>query len=217
MIVFELAKYLNMSCKTIDEVLTKANTDIDKLVKICSKFPEILYEHVIPSVFNYFYKVTSETKNYEVEHQLLIPKKDNQTFAFNPIKNLVIHMDDAEYAKFKEKSFHTDYYCFDSEAEKNYFNQSIKNEKTKELYFTGMFTGSSNGLSVQYIDPITHQVRNYFPDFYAILEDGTHELIEVKGDHMIDDIVVQAKKEAAEELASESKMIYRIIKSSDLS
>ena len=38
------------------------------------------------------------------------------------------------------------------------------------------------------------------------MADGTYQLIEVKGDNMIDDTVVQAKKDAAKEVAIESHM-----------
>ena len=40
------------------------------------------------------------------------------------------------------------------------------------------------------------------------MADGTYQLIEVKGDNMIDDTVVQAKKDAAKEVATESHMEY---------
>lgn len=59
-------------------------------------------------------------------------------------------------------------------------------------------------------------MRNYYPDFLAKMSDGTYQLIEVKGDNMIDDIVVKAKKSAAEEIAAESKMEYIIYKGSTL-
>jgi len=51
-------------------------------------------------------------------------------------------------------------------------------------------------------------MRNYYPDFLAEMEDGKIQLIEVKGDNKIDDIVVKAKQSAAQEIASESKMEY---------
>ena len=40
------------------------------------------------------------------------------------------------------------------------------------------------------------------------MDDGTYQLIEVKGDNMIDDVVVQAKQAAAEEMAAASGMKY---------
>ena len=48
------------------------------------------------------------------------------------------------------------------------------------------------------------------------MSDGTYQLIEVKGDHMIDDTVVKAKKDAAEEMATASKMQYVLYASSRL-
>ena len=40
-------------------------------------------------------------------------------------------------------------------------------------------------------------------------------IVEVKGDHQIDDAVVRAKKDFAEQIAVASGMEYQIIKSSD--
>lgn len=51
-------------------------------------------------------------------------------------------------------------------------------------------------------DPESGRIRKYYPDFFAKMSDGTYQLIEVKGDHMIDDTVVKAKKDAAEEMAA---------------
>jgi hypothetical protein len=49
-----------------------------------------------------------------------------------------------------------------------------------------------------------------------MMEDGSYQLIEVKGDNMIDDVVVQAKADAARELAVESDMEYIMYASSKL-
>lgn len=120
-------------------------------------------------------------------------------------------------SKYKERSFHADTYCFDSKPEKECFLQYITNlEKVQEIYFTGMFTSNQGDLSIPYYDPETQRMRNYYPDFLAKMSDGTYQLIEVKGDNMIDDIVVKAKKSAAEEIAAESKMEYIIYKGSTL-
>ena len=40
------------------------------------------------------------------------------------------------------------------------------------------------------------------------MDDGSYQLIEVKGDNKIDDIVVKAKQAAAEEMAVASGMEY---------
>ena len=95
------------------------------------------------------------------------------------------------------KSFHTDTYCFDSKSERECFLQYISSNKVKEIYFTGMFTSNQGDLSVQYYDPESKRLRKYYPDFLALMEDGSYQLIEVKGDNKIDDEVVLAKKETA--------------------
>ena len=48
------------------------------------------------------------------------------------------------------------------------------------------------------------------------LDDGTIQIIEVKGDNMIDDDVVRAKAEAAREMASASKMEYLMLAGSKI-
>ena len=106
------------------------------------------------------------------------------------------------------KSFHADTYCFDSKPERECFLQYISSNKVKEIYFTGMFTSNQGDFFVQYYDPESKRVRQYYPDFLALMEDGTYQLIEVKGDNMIDDAVVRAKKAAAEEMSVASGMRY---------
>lgn len=62
-------------------------------------------------------------------------------------------------------------------------------------------------------------MRSYYPDFIFQREepDGSlkYVIVEVKADNQIDDAVVQAKKDFAQQIAVASGMEYRIIKSSD--
>ena len=118
--------------------------------------------------------------------------------------------------KEEAKSFHADTYCFDSKPEKECFLQYISSNKVKEIYFTGMFTSNQGDLSVQYYDPESKRLRKYYPDFLALMEDGSYQLIEVKGDNKIDDEVVLAKKAAAEEMAVASGIHYLMYAGSTL-
>ena len=73
-----------------------------------------------------------------------------------------------------------------------------------------MFTSNQGDLSVHYYDPESGRIRKYYPDFLAKMEDGSYQLIEVKGDNKIDDEIVKAKAEAAEEMAVASGVEYKM-------
>ena len=79
-----------------------------------------------------------------------------------------------------------------------------------------MFTSGQSDLVIQYFDPESKRLRKYYPDFVAKMNDGTYQLIEVKGDNMIDDEVVKAKKAAAEELAAASGVSYKMYSGSSI-
>ena len=61
---------------------------------------------------------------------------------------------------------------------------------------------------MHYYDPESGRIRQYYPDFLAKMADGSYQLIEVKGDNKIDDVVVKAKQAAAEEMAVASGVQY---------
>ena len=60
-----------------------------------------------------------------------------------------------------------------------------------------MFTSEQSGLRIQYFDPEAKRLRYYYPDFFAELEDGKYQVIEVKGDDKLEDPVVLAKKSSS--------------------
>ncbi|UQN70238.1 TnsA endonuclease N-terminal domain-containing protein [Burkholderia multivorans] len=69
------------------------------------------------------------------------------------------------------------------------------------------------------INPDSRAVCSYYPDFIFQREepDGSlkYVIVEVKADNQIEDAVVQAKKDFAQQIAVASGMEYRILKSSD--
>ena len=163
------------------------------------------------------YEVKTELRTEDKEVVVLKEPKDAGYYEFSAKDELVIT---SAYQGLKPeekaKSFHADTYCFDSLPEKECFMQYITNSKIKEIYFTGMFTANQGELSVQYYDPESGRIRHYYPDFLAQLEDGSYQLIEVKGDNKIDDTVVKAKAAAAQEMAVASGIEYKMYAGSDI-
>jgi len=204
-IVFEVSRYLNMSPLDIENSLSKSVDGIDKITEVVNRHNEVLRDIIIPETFYHYYNVQHFTESVTKEIKLINDEIKTE-FVFNVKPDLLVDMN----------SFHVDKYCFDSLPEKEFFYQYLTSSKIKEVYFTGMFTGTSNGLSIQYMDPDTKQIRTYYPDFIALHEDGIYEIVEVKGDNMIDDEIVKAKSAAAMEIAEVSQMRYGIYKSSEV-
>jgi type III restriction enzyme len=219
MIVAETSRYLNVPCLKIEEVIRNCVDGVDSLISFVSSYNQILYDIVIPKVFSYFYDVKETVESTTKEVPLLKEPGDGDHYTYKALRSLVEGRLSGTYDKYKDISFHADNYCFDSKPERDYFLDRLMNAQKfgiKHIYFTGMFTSDSNGLSIQYIDPESNSIRNYYPDFVIEYSDGHTDLIEVKGDNKIDDKVVQAKAEAAERLAKVCKMHYLMIKSSDI-
>ena len=170
-----------------------------------------MYYTIIPTIFHALFDVTAIQKTEDRDVVLLREPKDAAYYEFSAKDDLVITN---KYPGFTPdevlKSFHADTYCFDSLPEKECFFQYIKSDKVQEVYFTGMFTSNQGDLSVYYYDPESGRIRQYYPDFLAKMKDGTYQLIEVKGDNKIDDVVVQAKKEAALEMAAAGGIKYEM-------
>lgn len=218
MLVAEIARYLNITCLLAERILTESVDGIGKIAVTVSKYNNILGDVIVPTIFNALYEVTCETISEEKQVDLLQMPEGKEAYEFLALPELVETDDDAQFAQadtfgkmFREKSFHTDKYCFDSKPEKECFLQYIFSDRVKEVYFTGMFTSKYNGLAIQYIDPETNAIRSYYPDFITTLNDGTIQIIEVKGDNKIDDTIVLAKAAAAREMASASKMEYLML------
>lgn len=147
-LIFEIARYLNESPLKIKQILEKTAT-YHKIVKLASQYNETLYDEVMPSVFNHLYDVKEKTETHSKIVPLIKYRKGTDHFVIISTKNLTVEINDPLVRNFSAKSFHTDRYCFDSEPERKLFMDLIESDFVKEGCFTGMFTGSENGLSVQ--------------------------------------------------------------------
>lgn len=216
-LVGEVARYLNISCVLINKIIKESVDGVDAILEAVNKYNEILDDVIIPGIFHTLFEVKTELRTEDKELVLLREPKDAGYYEFSAKDELVVNN---QYKAFTSeqiaKSFHADTYCFDSAPEKECFMQYITNNKVKEVYFTGMFTANQGDLSVQYYDPESGRVRHYYPDFLARLDDGSYQLIEVKGDNKIDDTIVKAKAEAAQEMAVASGIEYKMYASSEI-
>ena len=209
MLAGEIARYLNISCILADKILRESVDGIDVIIAAVNRYNEVLDDHIIPTIFHALFEITSNLKTKNKKVVLLREPKDSGYYEFSAKDNLVITNHTPGFTPDQiAKSFHADTYCFDSLPEKECFMQYIRSNKVKEIYFTGMFTSNQGDLSVTYYDPESERIRQYYPDFLAKMADDSYQLIEVKGDNKIDDALVKAKQDAAEEMAVASGIQY---------
>lgn len=207
----EIARYLNISCVLAARIIRESVDGEEKVLEAVNKYNELLDDVVIQKIFHTLFEVSSKIKTEDRELILLKEPQEGGYYEFSGKPELVVMKDDAQFKPAEiEKTFHADTYVFDSKPEKECFLQYVTSGKVKKVYFTGMFTSNQGDLSIQYYDPESRRIRLYYPDFFAEMEDGTYQLIEVKGDDKIDDVVVKAKAEAATVLAAHSGVEYKM-------
>ena len=210
----EIARYLNRSPLEIEDILTNTQEGMDEILRNVNEFNQLLYDEIIPRLFNALYDLKKDESHEPEEIELVKePKEGYYKVRANPA--LVVTDEAPEGKIYKHKSFHLDTYAFDSKPEHALFWSLLTEGKVKEVYFTGMLTHGQSDFYIQYIDPESHAVRRYYPDFLMQKNDGSWVIVEVKGDNKIDDEIVLAKATAARQRASASDMSYEIIKGSD--
>jgi hypothetical protein len=218
-LVAEVSRYLNLNPIDVEGLLDSTKEGTGELVAMTNEFNELLYDEIIPRLFRQLYDLdeTQQTEEHEVD---LIKMPPNGYYEVSAAKDKIVRRGDMQIKdEERAKSFHLDTYCFDSGSENWLFWDLLREQRVKKIYFTGMLTHGQSDFYIQYIDPDSHTVRSYYPDFIFQREepDGSlkYVIVEVKADNQIEDAVVQAKKEFAQQIAVASGMEYRIIKSSD--
>jgi len=217
-LVAEVSRYLNLRPLVIEDILSSLKESLDDLVAMTNEFNELLYDEIIPRLFRGLFDLeeSDQTEEHEVE---LIKAPPNGYYEITAAKDKIVRMNDCIIPEERSKSFHLDTYCFDSGSERDLFWDLLREQRVRKIYFTGMLTHGQSDFFIQYIDPESNTVRSYYPDFIFLRDesDGTERyvIVEVKADNQIEDTVVIAKKEFANQVAVASGMDYRIIKSSD--
>lgn len=212
----EISRYLNISPVLASRMMSESKDGVEKIIETVNKYNDILFDVLVPKVFQTLFEVKCDITTEDKKLTLLKEPKGAGWYDFKGLPELVVTNRDENLQAFAHKSFHADTYCFDSRPEKECFWQYITSDKVREVYFTGMFTSNQGDLSIQYYDPESRRIRHYYPDFLAMMADGSYQLIEVKGDNKIDDVVVIAKGEAAKEIAVESNIEYKMYPGSKL-
>ncbi len=212
MLVCECSAYLNKSSILIDKILKNSKQGIDKLLEISTKYNPIVYDVIIPKLMDYFYDIYPHEESFEEEVDLV--KKPESGFfkcVTSKTDKIVNVYNNSEYT---DKSFHIDHYCFDSEPEKIFFLKSLRDDiNVKKVFFTGQLTHGQSDFYISYIDPESHSVRKYYPDFLIQKNDDSWVMVEIKGEDKLNDPVVQAKKDYAERMAEHSKFTYLFVPS----
>lgn len=212
-LVAEVARFLNKPCLEIEKILGHTAEGTHGILAAVNDHNDVLHDHVIPRLFEALFEVTEFTSTEEREVALV----KNPTEGFYSVtarRNLISNADDFD-TLMAERSFHLDTYCFDSKPELELFLHLLRDPRARFVYFTGMLTHGQSDFYIQYIDPDSHAVRSYYPDFLLKTDDGSYVIVEVKGDHQVDEPVVLAKKRYAEEMAGASGMRYEMIKGTD--
>jgi hypothetical protein len=209
----EIARYLNITCIKANEILRTSKDGVEAVLEKVNFDNKILYDIIIPKIVQAMFEFKTEIITETRELTLLHKPVGQDFYLFNGKDGLVATDKDKWLeAKLLEKSFHADTYCFDSSPEMECFKQYLHSNKVKKIYFTGMFTSpNQSDFSIPYLNPESNCIRHYYPDFLAEMEDGSYQIVEVKGDDKIDDKVVLAKQQAATEMAGASQMEYRML------
>lgn len=214
-LVAEIACYLNLPPLKVHQILASTGEGISKILESVNEFNELLFDFVVPKLFNELYDLFEYERKEEVELELVKIPKDKDYYSVTAKKGLRANLEDEKFAKFKDKSFHLDNYCFDSNPEKDLFWSLLNDERIDKVWFTGMLTHGQSDFTINYIDPESHTVRCYYPDFLVQLKDESYLILEVKGDNKIEDTIVKAKAEYAHQLATSSNMKYQMVKGTD--
>ena len=209
----EIARYLNRSPLEIENILTHTQEGMQEILRDVNEFNQLLYAWIIPHLFKALYDLKPD-ETHESEEIELVKEPEAGYYQVRANPDMVTQETDTESQNYKHKSFHLDTYAFDSNPERALFWSLLTERRVKKVYFTGMLTHGQSDFYIQYIDPESHAVRRYYPDFLMQKDDDSWVIVEVKGDDKIDDQVVIEKGKAAEQIATASDMSYEIIEGS---
>jgi type III restriction enzyme len=185
----ELARYFQfdgLSPFDIEQALETSKDGLERVLWAANLNNRVVYEVLIPALFKAFFKIESYPKTEIEDVELIRGYADKNdippTFRFRAKEHLLAKRDYPQYLLTKDKTFHLDAYCFDSKPEHEFFKRVLALDEVEKVYFTGMLVHGQSGFQVNYIDPDSHTVRNYHPDFLVRTRTGRSIIVEVKND-----------------------------------
>lgn len=213
----------------IKELLSRASDGIEEILSKVNYSNDILYDWVIPKLFSCLYEVKYEEVGEKevIKYIVKDPPKENTDESGNRYYKMRFSDDmwvdesSPRYSAFNQrgnkKSFDLSGYGFDSLSERKFFDRNLFGDKDiKHIWFTGMLTNGQSDFFIRYIDPESHAVRSYYPDFLIEMNDGKFFIVEIKGEHLIAKGETQAKIESAHQLFQvQNKMEYVFIPSKE--
>ncbi|MDQ0481063.1 hypothetical protein [Guptibacillus hwajinpoensis] len=131
-LVAEIARYLNISCLEIETILKSSLQGIDVVLNIINKYNEVLYEWVIPLLYQSIF-IVQEFQNHEEQTLELVKEPKEGYYQLKADEELVAEYTQEKYSENRKKTFHLDTYCFDSKPEKKFFDDILENEDVKEI------------------------------------------------------------------------------------
>ena len=139
-LVGEVSRYLNQSPLKIELLLDATKESVEKLVEITNEFNELLYDEIIPRLFRMTFDLDEAQKIEEHEVEL-IKLPPNGYYEVTAAKDKIVRSTDTVVkSNERDKSFHLDTYCFDSNSERTLFWDLLREKRVKKIYFTGMLT-----------------------------------------------------------------------------
>lgn len=127
MLVGEIARYLNISCCLIGKILSECIDGEQTVIDMVSKYNDILDDVVTPKIFSKLFNVNCETVSEEREVDLLRMPEGKTYYVFLAQPALAANYTDTDYSRidlpsgheYRDETFHTNTYCFDSAPEKS--------------------------------------------------------------------------------------------------
>ncbi|MEI6387977.1 MAG: DEAD/DEAH box helicase family protein [Spirochaetota bacterium] len=215
MLVAEVARYLNKGPLEVEELLESSSEGFDTLLAWVNRSNSILYEVIIPRLFKQLFSIEEHLGPEQKIQKLLVkdPPEGDKGYHIRVDPDRFVEEKSPRYSTHSDKSFHVSGYYFDSNPEFLFFGKNLPNANIKKLWFTGMLTAGQTEFHVHYIDPDSHALRTYYPDFLIEMMDGRFLIVEVKGENLLDDPVTLAKQSYAAKMADASRMEYVLIPS----